>query len=181
MTHDMLPKLKTVMLLLLVIALNIAALIQLNQLNIFINTDLYNYGLIFNIAWYREVTNYNLWTMAVLIGATNLTAIATIPHYLISRGESNRFLKLIGSLWPAAAMACQGISIYFLNHMDLTVRNTLYDYGIPSSFNWNTTFNPIIMTTYALMTASLIALIIPAVRSLEIIKIEIIQEEDYMQ
>ena len=78
-------------------------------------------------------------------------------------------------------MACQGLGIYFLNHMDLTVRNTLTNYGIPSSFNWNTTYNPIIMTTYALMTASLIALIIPAVRSLEIIKIEIIQEDDIIQ
>ena len=79
MTQNTLPKLKTVIVLLLVIALNIAIILQLNQLNIFINTDLYDNGLIFNMAWYQTVTNYNLLTMAVLIAATNLATIATIP------------------------------------------------------------------------------------------------------
>jgi hypothetical protein len=53
------------------------------------------------------------------------------------------------------------------------VQNRLYDYGLAASFNWATTYNSISASALALLVTALIALLVPAIRILEIIKIEI--------
>jgi len=163
---------KTVLVLLSVVVLNMAVFVLLGQLNDFVHSDLYNYGLVFSYDWAEEVWHYNLLFWPFLIGATVLAVCAIIPHYLHSKGVSG-FSKLFGFLVPALALVYQGLSIFYLSRMDFAVRTLLYNYGIPSSFDWSVTYDPIVTATYVLMVISLVALIIPAVRSLEIIKIEV--------
>jgi hypothetical protein len=167
-----LAKSKTVLVLLVVIVLNIAVFVLLGQLNAFVHGDLYNYGLVFSYGWAAEVWYYNLLVWSFLIGATVLAFCAIIPHYLHSKGASG-FSKLFGFLLPVLALVYQGLSIFYLSQMDSAVRTLLFNYGIPSSFDWSVTYDPIVTATYVLMVISLIAFIIPAVRSLEIVKIEV--------
>jgi hypothetical protein len=163
---------KTVLVLLVVIVLNIAVFVLLGRLNDFVHGDLYNYGLVFSYGWAEEVWHYNLLVWPFLIGATVLAFCAIIPHYFHSKGVSG-FSKLFGFLLPALALVYQGLSIFYLNRMDSAVRTLLFNYGIPSGFDWSVTYDPIITATYVLMVISLVALIIPTVRSLEIVKIEV--------
>lgn len=155
--------------LLFVVVFNAAVFVLLGRLNDFVHGDLYNYGLIFSYDWVKDVWHYNLLVWAFLIGATALAAFAVIPHYVYKRArEPNRFSKAIRIFVPTLAVVCQGISIYFLSQIDSIVRNTFYNYGISSSFDWSITYAPIINATYGLMTISLVALIIPVVTTLEL-------------
>lgn len=167
-----LAKSMTVLILLVVIILNVAVFVLLGRLNDFVHGDLYNYGLVFSYGWAEEVWHYNLLVWPFLIGATALAFCAIIPHYLHSKGVSG-FSKLFGFLLPALALIYQGLSIFYFSRMDFAVRTLLYNYGIPSNFDWSVTYDPIVTATYVLMVISLVALIIPAVRSLEIVKIEV--------
>ena len=163
---------KTVLVLLFVVVINIAVSVLLGRLNGFVHGDLYNYGLVFSYSWADEVWHYNLLVWAFLIGATVLAVCAIIPHYLHSKGVSG-FSKLFGFLMPTLALVYQGLSIFYFSRMDSAVRTLLYNYGIPSSFDWSVTYDPLVTATYALMVISMTALILPAVRSLEIVKIEV--------
>lgn len=163
---------KTLLILLLVVILNISVFILLGQLNDFIHGDMYNYGLIFSYDWVKGVWHYNLSCWTFIFGATAFAAFAMVPHYLISKEPlPSYFLVIIGFLLPALAFVYEGLSIFYLNQIDYIVRNSFFDFGIPSSFDWSVTYDPIIWAAYALMIISLILLIIPAVRALGKIKI----------
>jgi hypothetical protein len=163
---------KTVLVLLSVVVFNTVVFVLLGRFNDFVHGDLYSYGLVFSYSWADEVWHYNLLVWPFLIGATVLAVCAIIPHYLHSKGVTG-FSKLFGFSVPALALAYQGLSIFYFSRMDSAVRTLLYNYGVPSSFDWSATYDPIVTATYALMVISLVALIIPAIRSLEIFKIEL--------
>ena len=170
-------KYKTILVLLLVVVLNLAVFILLWQLNKFIHGDLYNYGLISSSEWINVVWHNNLSCWAFIIGATAFTALAIIPHYLIGKElEPGRFSVLTGFLLPTLALAYEGLGIFFLNQIDSIVRNSLYDFGIPLSFNWGIAYEPIVWTAYGLMIISLVALIMPIIRGLGIIHVDIVNE-----
>ena len=170
---------KTLLILLFVVILNIAVFVLLEQLNFFIHGDMYSYGLIFSHEWVDGVWHYNLscWTFA--IGATAFAAFAIVPHYMISKEDvPSYFLVITGFLLPVLGCVYEGLSIFYLSQIDFIVRNSFFDFGIPLSFDWSVTYNPIIGAAYALMTIALVVLIIPAVRALGIIKIEIVNEDE---
>jgi hypothetical protein len=170
---------KTLFVLLFVVVLNVAVFILLWQLNFFVHGDLYNYGLVFSSDWAEGVWHNNLSCWAFILGATAFTIVAMIPHYMQSRKPGpSHFLAFTGFLLSACAIVYEALAIFFLNQLDTIVRTALYDFGIPPSFDWSATYEPLMGTAYALTTISLLTLIIPAVRSLGIIKIEIIDEEE---
>ena len=170
---------KTILVLLFVLVLNLAVFVLSWQMNMFIHGDLYNYGLVFSHAWIDGVWRNNLSFWAFIIGATVFTAFALIPHCLFDREpEPSRFSVMTGFLLPALALVYEGLSIFFLNQIDSIVRNSLYNFGLPSSFNWSVTYEPIIWTAYGLMIISLVALIIPMVRGLRIVDIDVIDETE---
>lgn len=170
-------KYKIVLVLLLVVVLNLAVFVLLWQLNKFIHGDLYNYGLISSYEWIDVVWHNNLSCWAFIIGATAFSSFAMVPHYLIGKEiEPSRFSVLTGFLLPTLALVYEGLSIFFLNQIDAIVRNSLYDFGIPLSFNWGLTYEPIIWTAYVLMIISFVALIIPIIRGLGIIDVDTVNE-----
>ena len=48
---------------------------------------------------------------------------------------------------------------------------------MPLDFDWAATYDPISMAAFTLMAVALLALIIPAVKALEIVEIEIVYED----
>jgi hypothetical protein len=53
-----------------------------------------------------------------------------------------------------------------------------YDYGVQYDIDWATTYNLFSMPALALMAVAFLGLIIPAVRALGIIEIEVIDEDE---
>ena len=167
---------KFVLVLLFVIILNVIAFVLVWRLDVFVNGDLYDFGLIMSAEWANDYW-YNakmLWTF--LAGTTTLVALSIIPHYTHSK-EPNKYSKWLGFLLPSVAFVYQGLCIVFLTQISSIVQNRLYDYGLPVNFDLATTYAPLNTAAFALMVLALLALIIPAMRTLEIIEIEIVQEE----
>ena len=165
-----------VLVLLFVMVLNIVAFGLVWRLDVFVNGDLYDFGLIMNSEWANDYW-YNakmLWTF--LAGTTALVALSIIPHYMHSK-EPSSVSKWLGFLLPSVAFVYQGLCIVFLTQIDSIVQNRLTDYGIPVNFNWATKYAPINTAAFALMVVALLTLILPAMRTLEIIEIELVKEE----
>lgn len=170
---------KTLFVLLFVVFLNAGISVLLWQLDVFVHHNLYDYGLIFSYDWAERVWHNNLSCWVFVIGASALTVVAMVPHYFKSRElEPSRLLGLSGFLLSVLALIFEGIGIFFLNQLDFAIRNSLYDFGISSSFDWSITFEPLIGAAYFLMAVSMLALIIPTVRSLGIVEIEVTDEDE---
>ncbi len=170
---------KTLLVLLFVVSFNVGVSVLLWQLDVFVHVDLYNYGLIFDYQWAGRIWRYNLACWTFILGATGFAVVAMAPHYLISNElKPHRFLLLASFIISAFALVFEGLSIFFLSQIDSIVGSLLYDFGIPSNFDWSLTYEPLIGTAYALTAISLVALMIPAVRSLGIVEIEIIEEDE---
>jgi len=166
-----------VLVLLFVIVLNLAASVLLLRLDSFVHVDLYGYGLVFSYDWAEGYWHSNMMLWAFLGGATALAATSIIPHYLHSK-EPSGFSRLTGFFLPAFAFIYQAIGIFFLDQINSIVWSTLYPYGVQYGIDWATTYNPISMPVLTLMVLALSALIIPAVRALGIIEIEIVPETE---
>lgn len=167
---------KTVFVLLFVALFNAGVFLLLRQVDFFVHVDLYNYGLIFSYDWAVGYWHNNLLCWIFILQATAFTVLAMAPHYMMSRwAEPNRCWTFTAFVFSVCAVVFEGLSIFFLNQLDSIVR-TLVDFGIPQNFNWGATYNPIIGPAYALMTISIIVLMIPTARSLGIIEIDIVDE-----
>ena len=169
---------KTLFFLLFVVATNLVVFVLLGRLDGFVHVDLYGYGLNFNGDWANEYWQLNglLWTF--LAGATVFTAVSMVLHYFHSKKPS-RLSKWAGFFVPIIAIVYQVISIMYLNQINGLVWNKLYDYGVRYDIDWSATYNPISMPALTLMVVALLALIIPAIRTLDIIQIEIVQEDEF--
>ena len=168
---------KTALLLLSIAAANLIVFVLLWRLDGFVHVDLYNYGLVFNSLWANEYWHLNglLWTF--LAGATALAVVSIVMHYFHSKKPS-QLSKWACFFLPVGAMVYQVAAIMYLNQINGVVWNTLYDYGVQYNIDWSATYNPVSMPALTLMTVALLALAIPAIKALDIIKIEIVQEDN---
>lgn len=170
---------KTLLVLLLAVVLNIGVFVLLWQLDVFVHVELYTYGLIFSYEWAEIIWHNNLVCWTFIIGATALAVAAAAPHYMLSKeAEPKRSSKLASFILSVAALVFEGTSIYYLNQIDFTVRNSLHNFGIPHGFDWTITLEPLMSAAYALTVISFLALMISAIRSLGIIEIEIVDETE---
>ena len=168
---------KTVLVLVCVLVLNVVVMFLLLGLDSFVHGDLYGYGLVFSYNWANLYWHNSLMLWTCVGGATVLAAASIVPHYLHSNGPS-RFSKWTGFLLSTLAMVYQGVGIFFFSQINSLVWSGLYDYGLQGDIDWTTTYNPISTPILTLMVVAFLALIIPAVRTLEIIKIEIVDEDE---
>jgi hypothetical protein len=166
---------KTVLVLLSILIVNLVVMRLLQGLDHFVHVDLYGYGLVFSYDWANPYWHSNIMLWTCLAGATVLTAASIIPHYLHSKDPSP-FSKLMGFLLPILALAFQGTGVFFFSQLNSIVWSGLYDYGVQYDIDWATTYNPVSMPALTLMAIAFLALIIPAVRALGIIEIEIVDE-----
>ena len=165
--------------LLVVVLWNIIAFLMLWQLDVFVNVSLYDRGLMFSYDWAVGYWQNNLLCWAFILEATVFTVVAMAPHFMMTKwAEPNRCWSFTSFAFSLCAIICEGLSIYFLNQIDLIVRYKLPYFGIPSSFSWLLNYEPIIIPAYALLAISFGVLFIPLIRSLGIIQIEIVPEEE---
>lgn len=168
---------KTVLLLLCILILNAAVMILLRSLDSLVHVNLYDYGLIFSYDWANPYWYNNIMLWTCLGGATALAATSIIPHYLHSQ-EPSGFSKLTGFLLPTLALVFQGLGIFFLSQINSIVWSDLYDYGLQYDINWATTYNPVSTPAITLMAIAFLVLIIPVVRTLGIIEIQIVNDDE---
>jgi hypothetical protein len=170
---------KTVLVLMFVVLWNAGVFVLLWQLDVFVNVNLYNHGLIFSYDWAVGYWQNNLLCWAFLLEATAFTVLAMVPHFMLSRWvEPNRCWSFTSFAFSLCALVCEGLSIYFLNQVDLIVVYKLPFFGIPQTFSLGASYEPLMIPAYALMAISLAALFIPLARSLGIIEIDIVDEEE---
>jgi hypothetical protein len=168
---------KTVLVLLCILILNVVVMFLLLGLDSFVHGDLYGYGLVFSYDWANPYWYSNMMLWTCVGGATALAAASIIPHYLHSR-QPSPFSKLTGVLLPVLALTFQGLGIFFLSQINSIVWSGLYNYGVQYYIDWTTTYNPISMPALTLMAIAFLGLIIPAVRALGVIEIEIVDEDE---
>jgi hypothetical protein len=153
---------KSILALLLVIVLSFVAFVLVVQIDVFVNVDLYGYGLQFSSDWANDY-----WYFARLLwvfqgGCCFLALFSLWPHSLrVQKRDS--FSVWAGVLLPSLAFVYQVLSIVFLVRIDNIVYNRLYSFGLDPSYNWSLVYNPIRTPTLLLMVVVLVALIIPVV------------------
>jgi hypothetical protein len=155
---------KTVLVLLFVVVVNLVAAVLVWRLDLFVHSDLYEYGLVYSLGWADPYWYCTAMLWAFLGGATALAVAAIVPHHLHSQKISG-FSALTGFFLPFLAIIYQGISVFFLSQKNSMVWNALYDYGLRYDVEWATTYNLISLPTLALMVIALVTLIIPFVRA----------------
>jgi hypothetical protein len=163
---------RIVQVLLFVIIVNVITFVLLWRLDIFVNDDLYDFGLVFSFDWAGDYWYHTGLLWGLLVGSTALSVLSIIPHWQYSQ-KPNKSSKILGFLLPTLAVVYLGLCVWSLTQVNSIVQNRLYDYGLAASFNWATTYNSISASALALLVTALIALLVPAIRILEIIKIEI--------
>jgi uncharacterized protein YqgC (DUF456 family) len=170
-------KYKTLLVLQCVIYLNVVVMFLLQGLDSFVNVGLYGYGLVFSYDWANPYWHNNLILWTCVLGATALAAASIVPHYMHSK-MPGRFSSWTGFLLPSFALVFQGFGIFFLDQINSLVWSGLYDYGVQYDIDWATTYNLFSMPALALMAVAFLGLIIPAVRALGLIEIEIVDEDE---
>ncbi len=108
---------------------------------------------------------------------TGILAVFSLWPHSLQKKKGDSFSVWAGVLFPSLAFVYQALSIVFLVGVDNIVYNRLYSFGLDPNYDWGLVYNPIRTPTLALMAIVLIALIIPAIRVLKIVKIEIISED----
>ena len=167
---------RIIQVLLFVIILNAVVFVLLWRLDTIVNADLYNFGLTFSGDWAADYWYYSGMLWAFQLGVATLAVLSIWPHYLHIKKPSS-FSKWTGFLLPGLAVVYQALCMGFLANINSIVYNRLYDFGLFPNYDWAITYNPVSTTGLALMIVALVALVIPAIGTLNIIKIEIEKED----
>ena len=160
-----------------VLYLNLVVICLLWGLDGFVHVGLYGYGLVFSYDWANPYWHNSMILWTCMLGATALTASSIVPHYMHSK-EPSRLLRWLRFLLPVFALVYQGSGIFFLTQINTLVWTGLYNYGVQPNIDWTTTYNLFSMPALGLMSAAFVGLIIPAVSTLGINEIEIVDEDE---
>ena len=163
---------KTVIILIIIIILSSLAFLAVLRIDSFVNEDLYSYGLQFDLFWANDYWfNKNL-LLTFVASATVLSALSIIPHFDHST-KPTTFSKWAGNFIPIVAAIYMILSISFFLRIDSIIKNTLPEYGLSLSYMWTAEYWTLNTTLITLMLASLLLLIIPIIRTLEILEIQL--------
>ena len=84
--------------------------------------------------------------------------------------------KNVGFFLPTLALAYQVLSVFFLGQTGAVVLDTLNLQGIADTIDLTLVYNPVVGTAFALMGITVVMLLVPMIRSLDIIEIEIVED-----
>ena len=163
---------KTVIVLIVIIVLSFLSFLVVLRIDSFVHEDLYSYGLQFDLLWANDYWFNKDMLLTFLVGTTVLCALSILPHFDHSK-QPTTFSKWTGNLIPIVAAIYMIFSISFFLRIDDIIKNTLPQYGVRLSYTWTAEYwnlNTIIIT---LMITSLMLLIIPIIRTLEILELEL--------
>ncbi len=163
---------KTVIVLITIIVLSSLAFLVVLRIDSFVHEDLYSYGLQFDLLWANDYWfNKNL-LLTFITGATVLSALSMLPHFDHSN-KPTTFSKWAGNFVPIVAAIYMVLSISFFLRIDDIIKNTLPQYGVSLSYLWTAEYWNLNTSLVTLMITSLLLLIIPTIRTLEILEIEL--------
>lgn len=163
---------KTVIILLIIIVLFSFSLLVVLRIDSFVHEDLYSYGLQFNQLWANDYWYNKNMLLTFIAGATVLSALSILPHF----DQSNKpttFSKWTGNFVPIVAAIYTIFSLSFFLRIDDVIKNILPEYGVSLGYLWSAEYWNLNTAMVTLLIASLLLLIIPAIRTLEIITVEL--------
>jgi len=104
-------------------------------LDVLVNGDLYNYGLIYSDEWAIHYWSNSYLFRVYLEAAIAMLVGGLVAYYLVSNSK-RKFSKVILALLFYAAVLLAGYSLVFLSNLDFIVMNTLFDYSLNHSYAW---------------------------------------------
>lgn len=163
---------KTVIVLLVIFILSSIAFLVILRIDIFVHEDLYNYGLQFSTMWANDYWYHKNMLLVFTAGTAALSTLSMIPHFDYSKKPTTRS-KLTGILLPIIAIIYLIFSIGFFLRLDNIIQNILPRYGLSISYAWTTEYWNLNTITISLMAVTLILLVIPAIRTLDLLDFEL--------
>ncbi len=157
---------KTVIILFFAVLINLVVSVLVWKLDFFVHGDLYQYGLNYSIEWGDPYWNLTAMLWIFLIGATFFAAASIVPHYWHSK-KISRFTTWAGFVLPIFAIVYEAVSIYFVYQKNITVWNTLGNYGLKYEANWMNAYNLMSVPALGLMIVVVSLLFISAARAIE--------------
>ena len=116
----------------------IIAIFLFKQIDTLINSELYTYGLQFNINWATEYWSYsNLIFPLLIFGVISASFSVAILALLKRKIDNFQFIPFLSLIGLAVA---NSMTTYYFTRVDFLVNNTLYDYGLQFSLNWITPY-----------------------------------------
>jgi hypothetical protein len=98
MTTKGLMNFKTVIVLLIIFILSSIAFLVVLRIDLFINKDLYAYGLQFNTLWANDYWYQKNMLLVFLSGTSALSVLSMIPHFDYSNQPTNNHIKMDRSI-----------------------------------------------------------------------------------
>ena len=158
-----------VQVLVFVLAMEIVALILLWRLDVFVNIDLYDFGLRFSYDWAADYWYNNGLLWGLHGGAILLVVLSIWPQHQHSKTPT-KVSRWFGFLLPTLGVVYEVLCVVFLTRIDFLVQNRLYDFGLIRNFNWSTSFILISLGALALFIAAIVGLTLVSSRTLWMIK-----------
>lgn len=172
MTTKGLMNFKTVIVLLIIFILSSIAFLVVLRIDLFINKDLYAYGLQFNTLWANDYWYQKNMLLVFLSGTSALSVLSMIPHFDYSN-QPTTISKWTGALLPTISIIYMIFSISTFLRIDDIIQNILPQYGLNISYIWTSDYWNLNSIALTLMIASLLLLIIPTIRTSEILALEL--------
>ena len=104
-------------------------------LDVLVNGDLYNYGLMYSDGWAIKYWSNSYLFRTILCTAIAMLAAGLVAYFLISKSKSKFYKAIPASLFYVSVLLA-GYSLVFVSNLDFIVMNTLFDYSLNSSFDW---------------------------------------------
>ena len=172
LTKKGLMNFKTIIILLIIFILTSISFLLILRIDLFVHTDLYSYGLEFTTLWANNYWYQKNMLLVFLVGSITLTVLSMIPHYDYSK-KPTPISKWTGALLPTISIIYLIFSISTFYKIDDIIQNILPQFNLNVSYVWTSEYWNYSSITLSLMIVSLILLIIPTIRTSEILEFEL--------
>lgn len=163
---------KTVIILLIIFILSSISFLLVLRIDLLVHTDLYSYGLEFSTLWANNYWYQKNMLLVFLFGSMTLTVLSIIPHYDHSK-KPTYISKWTGIILPIISIIFLIFSISTFFKLDDIIQNILPQFNLNINYIWSSEYWNFSSIALFLMLASMIFLIIPTIRTLEIIEFKL--------
>jgi hypothetical protein len=153
---------KTVIILLIIFVLTSITFLVILQIDLFVNADLYEYGLQFSTLWANGYWYNKNMLLVFFAGVSSLSVLSMIPHFDYSKKPTTTS-KWTGIFLPIISVIYLIFSMVFFTQVDNIIQNILPQYDLIINYVWTAEYWNLNTIALTLMITSLILLIIPAI------------------
>jgi hypothetical protein len=125
-----------IILLMLVVVLNILSLFVINNLNLnIVNSELYDYGLVFSLGWAGEYWSYLNLLFISISTCIALAVLSALSLFFLGKTQSNG-PRAFSSFTLALGAVVNFLSLIVFFLIDNIVNSNLYNYSLQFNLNW---------------------------------------------